>query len=102
MKISHTQLEQCRKNPAAWVAGGAGGRATFGYNAAVKLAIFHFHKTGSHKKAQDQLEGYLKNFVDAERRQWARDTLDNYVLWSSGSGLLVADTKPRISLPLGH
>lgn len=102
MKIRHSELEVCRKNPAAWFASAGSGFATFGYKTAIKLAIFYYHRTASHKAAQEKLEEYLQNFVDAQRKQWARDTLDNYVVAFGKSDWLVADTKLRLWLELGH
>lgn len=101
MKISHSELEACRKDPAGWLAK-SGGFARGGYASDVKLAISHFHKTGSHKAAQEKLEEYLKKYVNAQKKQWARDTLDNYVVALDKSDWLVADTKLRLSLELGH
>lgn len=101
MRISHGQLEACRANPSAWLAGG-GGRGSFSYSSAVKLAAFGFHKTGSRVAAMRQLEGYLrKNFKVAERKEWARDTLGRYLDWCESARPIVADTGARLSLDLG-
>jgi hypothetical protein len=99
VRVSHTQLEAFRSNPKGWLAAAqAKTRASFGFNSAVKFAIAHYHKSSSHKSAQDKLEDYLANFSDVGRKQWARDTLDNYVVWYLGTELFVADTMPRLSL----
>ena len=100
MKIRHSELEACRKDPAGWLAS-SGGFARGGYASDIKLAISHFHKTGSHQAAQEKLEEYLKKRINAQKKQWARDTLDNYVVALGKSDWLVADTKLRLSLELG-
>jgi len=100
VKIRHSELEACRKDPAGWLAS-SGGFARGGYASDIKLAISHFHKSGSHASAQGKLEEYLKKRVNAQKKQWARDTLDNYVVAFGSGDWLVADTKLRLSLELG-
>lgn len=103
MRISHTELEACRRNPVAWVSvhftAGASQR-TFGYNQAVKFAIFKYHATNDEGDAKTYLASKLKRFADATRIEHCKAVLSAYIGWAKKSGVIVADCKVRLSLPL--
>jgi hypothetical protein len=81
---------------------GTGSFKRGGYNAALKGAIYEFHRSNSPASARASLAQRLKKFIDESRKQEARDGLDNYILWHKQSGVLVADHKIRIAMDLGN
>lgn len=74
-----------------------------GYDQAVRLAIYHFHKTGLPDEARRYLvdlfaRSRLSNTV---RLDTSEANLDAYLQWHSESGAITADHKVRILLDLG-
>lgn len=106
MKISHLQLEACRANPRQWTAARLGrsgdGFRTFGYNQAVKFAIYKFHGGSSAGEAKDYLADKLKRFSNVSRIHYCEATLDAYLDWAGTNSIIVADCKIRLDLSLGH
>ncbi len=50
MKISHTELESCRRSPRQWYLSSVNSAShpyNMGYDQLLRLAIFHFHKTSA-------------------------------------------------------
>lgn len=107
MKVSHAEIERCRGDPVAWVRAklkGGDGEGTFlrrGFQAALRDAICHYHRTSSVSGAHTALSGYLGKFTNAARKQETHDALDNYVYWHRSSGVIVAHSRVRLSYALG-
>jgi hypothetical protein len=104
MNISHTQLEDCRKNPRSWVQALAGPRPFFkmGYNQALLHAIHRYHRSSSDAStARKYLQKLVdKHFQNEARSEDIQEKLEAYIKWHKGSGLIVADSKFRIKLNL--
>lgn len=103
MRLSHSDLEVCRANPKAWVTskfGAAGGHKTFGYNQALKLAIYTYHSANNSLVAKQYLSDKLKRFANADRIDQCKNNLAAYVAWAELEGVVVADCKVRLNLPL--
>ncbi len=103
MRLSHSDLEVCRANPKAWVSSKlttSGGHPTFGYNQAVKLAIYTYHVSNDSQTAKQYLKDKLKRFTDASRVAQCKGVLTSYMDWAEGEGVIVADCKVRLNLLL--
>jgi hypothetical protein len=105
MKISHTQLDDCRANPRSWVQAKAGPDPifSFGYNQALLFAIHRYHRSnGDADETRQYLEDVIdRNFKNEARSDEIQDRLDTYIKWHERSGVIVADSKFRIKLNLG-
>jgi hypothetical protein len=106
MKISHTELDQCRVNPRLWVQAKAtpgSSFRTYGYNQALIHAIRRFHKLGDDaNSARQYLQSSLaEHFENQARSDQVLDSFDEYVSWCVQSAVVVADSKFRIKLDLG-
>jgi hypothetical protein len=105
MKISHTQLEDCRANPRAWIQARAGADPffTLGYNQALLHAIHQYHKAaGDARAARKYLEGLIeRHFKNENRSEQIQEWLKAYIRWHRNSGVIVADSKFRIKLSVG-
>ena len=103
MRISHSELEACRRDVSRWVAAklnpAAGPRA--GYAGMTKLAIYKFHATGDADTARDHLRALLGRFGDTGKKLSAEYQLDAYIDWAEREGLIVADRKVRLGFDLG-
>jgi len=103
VRLSHSDLEACRANPKAWVSSKlttSGGHPTFGYKQAVKLAIYTYHASNDSQTARQYLKDKLKRFADANRVAQCKDVLTSYIDWAESEGVIVADCKVRLNLPL--
>ena len=103
MKIRHSELEQCRTNPRAWVASqfeGSHGHPTFGYGQALKLAIYAFHKTNDAVESKQYLSEKMKRFVNDVRKAECEIALERYITWMEVNSVIVADCKVRLNLLL--
>jgi hypothetical protein len=103
VRISHSELGSCRSNPTQWVAGKlSGGREGFsyGYNQAVKGAIFTYHRTNDLTESRRYLAEKLRRFANESRKTECTSTLRRYLAWAESSGLVVSSYKVRINLPL--
>jgi hypothetical protein len=102
LKISHLELEACRRDVVRWVAArlapGAGPRA--GYAGMTKLAIYRYHATGDAGAARDHLRALLGRFGNEGKKLGAEYELDAYIEWAERSGLIVADRKVRLGYDL--
>ena len=106
MRISHTQLDECRANPRSWVHAKASPSSSFpryGYNQALLHAINRFHKSdGDAHSARLYLEESLdRNFENQTRSNYVLEQFEDYLAWCQQSAIVVADTKFRIRLDLG-
>lgn len=103
MRISHGELEACRRDVARWVAAklnaGAGPRA--GYAGMTKLAIYKYHATGDADAAREHLRALLGRFANEGKKLGAEYQLDAYIEWAEREGLIVADRKVRLEFDLG-
>jgi len=105
VRLSHSDLEACRANPKAWVSSklsASGGHKTFGYNQAVKLAIYTYHAANDSQTAKQYLKDRLKRFADANRITQCKSVLTSYIDWAESEGVIVADCKVRLNLPLDN
>ena len=107
MRISHAELEECIRDPAAWVAakfdtskkGGPRG----GYDLCLREGIFRFHKTGDSINARGHIEQTVvkRNLVNRLRIEDILERFDAYVYWFNNSGVIVADHRARLNFDLG-
>ncbi len=105
MRISHTELENCLKNPKDWYrsAGTASSHGySMGYERALRLSLFHYHKTSA-DEARSYLEQIVKrhDFKNVVRVSEIEASLESYISWAESERLKVADTQVKISLPTG-
>lgn len=105
IRISHAEFADAQRDFAAWwrlkQAPPAAGRS-LGYAQAVKLAIYKYHSLQSDRSASlahfDQL--VAARLTNARRIAQARLQLEAYTEWAEHSGVVVADHRVRLSLPL--
>lgn len=100
MKISHRELEECRRSPRVWWQGrqSAGAFRSFGYGQALLNAIHRYHRTGSARAARLHLRGMIdRNFTDEKRINDLEAALESYIRWHRRSGIIVADSNIRLS-----
>jgi hypothetical protein len=106
-RISHAEFSAAQQDFTRWwqakQSPPASGRR-LGYAQVVKLSIYRFHKEQGNRDVAlahfDQLvAGRLTN---AQKIYRARLQLESYADWHEGSGVIVADHRVRLSLPLGN
>ena len=105
IRISHAELAAAQQDFAAWwrtkQAPATGGRR-LGYAQAVKLAIYKYHSLQANGPASlahfDQLVS--ARLTNAQRIAQARLQLQAYIDWVEDSGVIVADHRVRLNLPL--
>lgn len=105
MRISHTELEICLRNPSNWYVSARTASShgyKMGYERALRLAIFHYHKTSA-TDAREYLDRIVKkhNFKNAVRVTEIENNLESYIQWAESESLKVADTQIKITLPVG-
>jgi hypothetical protein len=105
MRISHTELEICLRNPSNWYVSARTASShgyKMGYERALRLTIFHYHKTSA-TDAREYLDRIVKkhNFKNAARVTEIENNLESYIQWAESESLKVADTQIKITLPLG-
>ncbi len=103
MKVSHRQLEECRRRPRQWIASqlSPSTARSFGYAQALLLAIHRFHNDGPAAARQ-----HLNNLIDLHltnetRIEEIQDDLESYMHWINRTGTIIADSKIRIALDIG-
>jgi hypothetical protein len=104
-RISHRDLESLRSDPAAWVASKkSGGFPRFGYGAALRNAVSHFHKTGDSSAALAHMLASLdkNNLNNQQRRQESEDDLAAYIHALAKSNSIFIERNPKVFLPLGN
>lgn len=104
MKISHRELEECRRSPRAWWQGRQSAAAfrTFGYGQALLNAIHYYHRTDSARAAQSHLRRMIeRNFTNEKRILELERDFETYVRWHRRSGIVVADSNVRLSYSTG-
>jgi hypothetical protein len=103
MKISHRELEDCRRSPKAWAQArtSASGFFTFGYNQALLNSIHKYHRKGE-AEARKHLRALIdEHFTNDSRIDQLEDDFDSYVKWHRQSGIVVADSNIRIAYSIG-
>jgi hypothetical protein len=105
MRISHTELETCLGNPPNWyvaVRTASSHGYKMGYERSLRLTIFHYHKTSA-AEARQYLDKMVKkhNFKNAARVTEIENGLESYIHWAESESLKVADTRIKITLPVG-
>jgi len=104
MKISHRELEECRRSPRTWWQGrqSAGGFRSFGYGQALLNAIHRYHRTNSARAARSHLREMIdRNFTNERRIEELEADFENYIRWHRRSGIIVADSNIRLSYSIG-
>lgn len=107
MRISHTQLAQCHKNPATWVANQFNRDGSFfrrGYDYWFREGIYSFHRDEDRKAARQYIEKQLINqgLTTHHRIQDALERFDAYISWYISEGIIVIDSRVRLDFELGH
>lgn len=103
MRISHTELEHCRGNPVRWVASkldSGKGAFSYGYNQALKSAIYAFHNSGDPRDGTKYLFEKLQRFMDETRKSQCERSLLDYLKWARTAGVIVAQCRVRLNLVL--
>jgi hypothetical protein len=104
MKISHRELEDCRRSPRTWWQGRQAGSAfrTFGYGQALLNAIHQYHRTNSARAARSHLRQMIeRNFTNEKRIDDLEAEFESYIRWHRRSGIVVADSNIRLSYSIG-
>lgn len=104
MKISHRELEDCRRSPRTWWQSRQSANAfrTFGYGQALLNAIHHYHRTDSARAARAHLREMIdRNFTNERRIDDLEVGFENYIRWHRQSGIIVADSNIRLSYSTG-
>jgi hypothetical protein len=106
MRISHRDLDACRRNPAAWtrrrLSSSTDDFIPMGYAGYTKLAIYAYHKTQDRTLARRKLSKYLNRFRSIDRIEEAEDVFDSYISWYDQERPIVVRTGARIILDIGH
>ena len=104
MKISHRELEECRRSPRAWWQGrqSASGFRSFGYGQALLNAIHRYHRANSARAARSHLRQMIdRNFTNDRRIEELEADFESYIRWHRRSGIIVADSNIRLSYSIG-
>lgn len=104
MRISHSQLENCRFSPRRWAQERVTGAfdARFGFNRALKLAIYRYHGTNDAHAALGHLRHLLRNFSNEQRKIEIEHLFVEYTHWAANSKLVVGDSGIRLDLDIGY
>ncbi len=104
MKISHRELEECRRSPRMWWQGrqSVGALRSFGYGQALLNAIHRYHRTDSARVARSHLRQMIdRNFTNDKRIDDLEADFESYIRWHRRSGIIVADSNIRVSHSIG-
>jgi hypothetical protein len=104
MKISHRELEDCRRSPRRWWQGrqSASGFRSFGYGQALLNAIHRYHRTDSARAARLHLRQMIdRNLTNEKRIDDLEADFESYIRWHRRSGIIVADSNIRLSYSIG-
>jgi hypothetical protein len=104
MKISHRELEDCRRSPRTWWQGRQSATAfrTFGYGQALLNAIHRYHRTNSARAARSHLREMIdRNFTNEKRIDDLEADFESYIRWHRRSGIIVADSNIRLAYSIG-
>jgi len=106
MKISHTEIESCRRSPRAWIRerikpGGGGPRT--GYDGATKKAIYNFHKILDAAEARRYLERAFRSYklTSTSRMAQALVFLNAYIGWYERTSPVVVGSRLLLDYDLG-
>ncbi len=110
VKISHTQLETCRRQPKQWLlaaiaAANQPSPRRLGYERALRLAIQRYHRENSADRARQHLRDLIgrHKFQNTERVDEILLSLDSYITWCVDSATITADSGVRLGLnPQGY
>ncbi len=105
MRISHTALDACLRNPRQWYTSTRildSHPYKMGYERALRLSTYHYHRTSA-GKARAYLTELIKkhDFKNAKKVGDLEDDLESYILWANSDKVKSAGVQVRISLPLG-
>jgi hypothetical protein len=101
--VSAAEIEYCGRDVRSWVRDklnpqGFGPR--LGYNGAVKLAIYSFHKTGDRIYARAHLRDLLDRFSNVALKSSAEAALESYLIWYDRQQPVVAGYRVRLQFPV--
>lgn len=106
MKISHAEIEMCRRSPRAWIRerikpGGGGPRT--GYDGATKKAIYNFHKILDAAEARRYLERAFRSYklTSTSRMAQALAALNSYIGWYERTSPVVVGSRLLLDYDLG-
>jgi hypothetical protein len=107
MKISHTQLETCLKGPLAWLQAKLAAPSQYfsiGYNRALLLSIYNFHKTKQPSVARQYLSDLIQaqGFKDLGRIEEIELAFESYIHWCETENVAVADSRVLVRLDAGY
>lgn len=105
MKITHKQLESCRRDPGGWVSTQVSVSPFFnrGYDACLRDAIFQFHRKKQANLSRDYLESGMSRagFNNFDRIESTLRKLDSYIEWIDIAGVTVLEHRFLLNLDLG-
>lgn len=107
MKISHTALSQCQRDPTRWfgLATGEPSPRPPGYASLTRFAIHRYHRTADVATAIAHLRALLERskerLTSRKRHHEAVENLQDYVDWYDSADVVLGDSKVRIELPSG-
>jgi hypothetical protein len=107
MKISHTELETCLTGPRAWLQEKLTASSPYfriGYNRALLLSIYNFHKTKQASVARQYLSDLIQaqEFKDLGRIDEIELAFESYVTWCDTENVAVADSRVLVRLDFGY
>jgi len=105
VRIPHNQLEDCLSNPAKWYSSARTDVShpyKLGYDRALLLSIFQFHKTSANDARQHLSNTITRhNFKDSNRVAAIEDRLESYMAWATSHNIKVAEVQAKVRLDGG-
>lgn len=104
MRISHREIEECRRSPVGWARARSAGRGwpRLGYSQALLYSIHKYHRSQSAADARAHLQHLIdRNFTNEGRIEQIVQDLDAYINWHQTSGTIVAETNIRLAYEVG-
>lgn len=107
MKISHSELEGCVRQPRGWLREKLTTPAhpfKTGYNRALLLSIYNYHKTKQPTVARQYLRDIIqrKQFKDLTRIDEIEVAFESYVRWCQTENVAIADSHILIRFDAGY
>jgi hypothetical protein len=105
MRISHTALEDCLRNPQQWYSStrvASSHPYKMGYERALRLSIYHYHRTSA-----DDARSYLAkmirrhDFKNPKKVTEIEEGLEAYIMWANSEHIKAAGVQVHIGFSLG-